>query len=120
MPSASRRVSVVTFGLLAASFGYPAEQISVVRATTLRTEYLVNPLALNTTMPGFDWSMEAANTRGAQQTAYQILVASSAANLVANTGDLWDTGKLESNATNQVTTTAGSSQAGTRHSGKSV
>ena len=102
MSRISRRVSVVAFGLLAAGFTGSTQPTSIAQATTLRTEYLVNPLALNTTAPRLSWIMESGNTRGAKQTAYQILVASSAANLVANKGDLWDAGKIASNATNQI------------------
>jgi alpha-L-rhamnosidase len=35
-------------------------------------------------------------TRGQRQTAYRVLVASTQANLRANTGDLWDTGRIQS------------------------
>ena len=40
--------------------------------------------------------------RGVQQTAYQILVASSEDLLAKNTGDLWDSGKVLSDKCNQV------------------
>ena len=35
--------------------------------------------------------------RGIEQTAYQILVASSAANIAADNGDVWNSGKINSN-----------------------
>ncbi|MEP6781509.1 MAG: glycoside hydrolase family 78 protein [Gemmatimonadaceae bacterium] len=71
-------------------------------AITLRTEYLVNPLSLNTRVPRLSWIIDGGTARGVAQTAYQILVASSAENLNANKGDLWDAGKVASNATNQI------------------
>jgi alpha-L-rhamnosidase len=40
--------------------------------------------------------------RGQKQTAYQILVASSAELLQANTGDLWDSGKISSSETMNI------------------
>jgi alpha-L-rhamnosidase len=40
--------------------------------------------------------------RGARQTAYQILVASSEKLLDGNQGDLWDSGKVESDRSNQI------------------
>ena len=40
--------------------------------------------------------------RGARQTAYQILVASSADKLAENTPDLWDSGKVASDQATQI------------------
>lgn len=67
----------------------------------LRTEYLVNPLGLDEPRPRLSWQVESPN-RGAVQTAYQILVASSAAKLETNEGDLWDSGKVTSGQTVNV------------------
>lgn len=69
--------------------------------SSLHCEYLVNPLAIDTREPRLGWQLES-DTRGAKQTAYQIIVASTAANLAANKGDLWDTGKVVSNQTIQI------------------
>jgi alpha-L-rhamnosidase len=71
------------------------------RAAELRCEYLESPLAVDTREPRLSWRVES-NTRGAKQTAYQIIVATTAANLAANKGDLWDTGKVASNETIQI------------------
>src|SRR2546423_1845689 len=70
--------------------------------TYLRCEYLVDPLAIDTKEPRLSWIPES-NARGAKETAYQILVASSIANLAAQKGDLWDTGKVNSSQTIQIT-----------------
>ncbi len=64
----------------------------------LRCEYLVNPLGLDEPRPRLSWQIQSA-ARGARQSAYQILVASSAALLARNTGDLWDSGKVAGGAT---------------------
>ena len=61
----------------------------------LRCEYRVNPLAVNTVNPRLSWILES-QKRGERQTAYRILVAGSEAKLAANKGDLWDTGKVNS------------------------
>lgn len=68
-----------------------------VKAVQLCCEYLSNPLAVGLSTPRLSWRLEASDTgaRGARQTAYQILAASSAEKLVADTGDLWDSGKVE-------------------------
>jgi alpha-L-rhamnosidase len=76
----------------------PAGSLS---ATVLRCEYLTEPLAIDTRVPRLSWIVES-NVRGAKQTAYQILAASSTEKLAADKGDLWDTGKVASNQTIQL------------------
>lgn len=58
-------------------------------------EYLRNPLGIDVAKPRLSWAF-ASSSRGAAQSAYQVLVASSEALLKADTGDLWDSGKVES------------------------
>ncbi|HWP42033.1 MAG TPA: glycoside hydrolase family 78 protein [Blastocatellia bacterium] len=70
-------------------------------ASSLRCEYLVSPLAVEAREPRLSWIVES-DVRGARQTAYQIIVASSASNLARNRGDLWDTGKVASARTIQI------------------
>jgi alpha-L-rhamnosidase len=64
----------------------------------LRTEYLVNPLAIEDSAPRLSWRVES-EARGQKQTAYRILVASSAQKLAAEEGDLWDSGKIADDET---------------------
>jgi alpha-L-rhamnosidase len=63
-----------------------------------RCEYRVNPLGIDETQPRLTWRVESSE-RGAKQTVYKILVASSAKLLKQNTGDLWDSGKISSDDT---------------------
>ncbi len=72
--------------------------------TYLRCEYLTSPLAVSTTSPRLSWVLQAADPaqRGLRQTAYQILVASTAEGLAADRPDLWDSGKVTSDRTNQI------------------
>jgi alpha-L-rhamnosidase len=74
---------------------------NLITPSSLRCEYLVDPLAVDTREPRLSWTVESA-ARGAKQTAYQILVADTASHLAANKGNLWDTGKVSSNQTIQV------------------
>lgn len=67
----------------------------------LRCEYLTNPLGLEVSQPRLSWVVTSAQ-RGERQTAYQLLVASTPAMLAQNKGDLWDSGKVAGDATNQV------------------
>src|SRR5690606_20140071 len=70
----------------------------------LRTEYHTDPLGIDETQPRLSWELRSADAsrRGQAQSAYQILVASSREKLEAREGDLWDSGKVESDQTNQV------------------
>jgi alpha-L-rhamnosidase len=67
----------------------------------LRCEYLTNPVGIDVMQPRLSWWLES-DRRGEKQTAYQILVASSAKELAADRGDLWDSGKVVGDATSQV------------------
>ncbi len=66
----------------------------------LRCENLIDPLCIDATQPRLSWTL-ASPQRGKLQTAYRILVASTAELLAANTGDLWDSGRLESSQSAQ-------------------
>jgi len=56
-------------------------------------EYLNNPLGVDTPAPRFSWILESTE-RGQSQTAYQVLVAGSQANLDAGVGDKWNSQKV--------------------------
>jgi len=70
-------------------------------AEQLRCEYLDNPLGIDARQPRLSWTLESSE-RGQKQTAYQILVASSADGLKAGHADLWDSGKIVSDQTTFV------------------
>jgi alpha-L-rhamnosidase len=67
----------------------------------LRCEYLANPLGIDERAPRLSWTLESSR-RGARQTAYRLRVASSPEKLTAGGGDLWDSGRVESNQTTHV------------------
>jgi len=71
---------------------------AALKPATLRCEYRVNPQGIDEAQPRLTWQIESGQ-RGAKQTAYQILVASSAKLLKQNTGDLWDSGNISSGDT---------------------
>ena len=75
--------------------------LAILLCVALRTEYLVNPDGIETAHPRLQWRIDSAE-RGQRQTAYRVLVASTAATLARNEGDLWDTGKLMSDETSQI------------------
>ena len=59
------------------------------------------PIGIQETKPRLSWWCES-GARGAVQTAYQILVASSEERLKKNEGDLWNTGKVASDESTQI------------------
>ena len=83
----------------------PAQAASLqtnVVPTTTRCEYLTNPLGIDTLKPRLSWKLQATEERGVKQAAYQVLVASSAALLKNDTGDLWDSGKVASDSSTHI------------------
>lgn len=62
---------------------------------TLRCEHLECPQGIDVPRPRLSWMLESTQ-RDVKQSAYQILVASSAQQLAQNRGDLWDSGKVAS------------------------
>ena len=68
------------------------------RVAQLRCEYLENPVGIDTARPRLSWILDSSE-RGQKQTGYQVLVASSAAQLEKNHGDLWDSGEVFSDQT---------------------
>ena len=67
----------------------------MITPTDLTTEYAPNPISIDTQSPRFGWLLES-DRRGQSQSAYQVLVASSAENLQAGRADKWDSGKVTS------------------------
>jgi alpha-L-rhamnosidase len=62
----------------------------------LQCEMLTNPLGIDVLQPRLSWQFDT-NATEVEQTAYHILVASTQEKLNNNQGDLWDSGKVESN-----------------------
>jgi alpha-L-rhamnosidase len=75
-------------GILTAAAAYAAP-------VHLRCEYRENPLGVDVVTPHFSWQSDNSE-RNWRQTAYQILVASTADNLKGSNADVWDSGKQDS------------------------
>lgn len=91
--------SVFSIGMLI--LGNVSGAAGPVSVVNLTCEYLSNPLGIDTAQPRLSWMLESP-LRGQKQTAYQVLVASSPELLAQDQGDLWDTGKVESDQSIQV------------------
>lgn len=68
-----------------------------------RCENRADPLGIEATRPRLSWQFQAGNGEtNKSQSAYRILVASTAANLASDTGDLWDSGKVASSQSKAI------------------
>ncbi len=78
--------------LLAAISGAHVAEASPIH---LRTNAIENPLGIDTSHPTFSWRSDA-KTSNWMQSAYEILVATDAKNLLAAHADAWDSGRINS------------------------
>ena len=62
----------------------------------LRVEYTKNPMGLECDSPRFGWQMTNSSERNVEQKSYRIMVASSSQNLQNQEYDMWDSGKIDS------------------------
>ncbi|MES2795791.1 MAG: family 78 glycoside hydrolase catalytic domain [Bacteroidota bacterium] len=69
--------------------------ISAQSVINLMTENQPNPIGLTVKQPKFSWQVKPV-TKNTKQTAYQLIIASSEANLKKNIGDVWDSKKVNS------------------------
>jgi len=69
--------------------------------TDLCCEYLTNPVGIDVPTPRLSWKMESGK-RGAAQSAYRIMVATSESLLDMETPDLWDSGMVLSDHSSQI------------------
>jgi alpha-L-rhamnosidase len=77
-------------------------QPSSARAVALRVEHLRAPLGIDAARPRFSWQMADAR-RGARQTAYRLLVATSRVLLEPGRTDVWDSGIVAADSSVDVT-----------------
>ncbi|HWW03245.1 MAG TPA: family 78 glycoside hydrolase catalytic domain [Candidatus Acidoferrum sp.] len=92
------------FTPLVALLGVLRLSASTLTVQDLRCEYLNNPLGIDVPQPRLSWALESdsKSARGERQTAYEVLVAGSRQKLAANQGDLWDTGRVDSDQSIQL------------------
>ncbi|MBF0440618.1 MAG: family 78 glycoside hydrolase catalytic domain [Oligoflexales bacterium] len=67
----------------------------------LKVENVKNPLGMDIKFPRFSYRIES-ERRSEYQSAYRIIVASSQERLGMDLGDVWDTGKISSDRTNNI------------------
>jgi alpha-L-rhamnosidase len=99
--------SVVLSSVIAVFSGFigvAASAAESVRVGDLRCEYRIDPLGIDVVEPRLSWRIQSSDAaaRGLRQSAYQVLVASSAADLKADRGDLWDSRRVGSDQSTLV------------------
>mgnify|MGYP000984049400 FL=1 len=72
-----------------------------IRPVRLTCEYRENPVGIDVVQPRLSWVVES-DERGQRQTAYRVLVASTAELLATDRSDLWDSGRVASSETIQI------------------
>jgi alpha-L-rhamnosidase len=78
-----------------------ATALAAVTITDLRCENRDNPLGIDASQPRLSWVLNS-DERGTMQKSYRVLVASNLANLLADEGDLWDSGVVDSEQSIQL------------------
>lgn len=84
--------SILLFIISLSIFSNPTGSIHPI---SLTCEYLENPLGIDVLQPRLSWKL-VSDGKNKTQPSYRILVASNLDLLDKNEGDLWDTGKIES------------------------
>jgi len=95
-----RLVAAFALLLAARSFAQSAPAPEVKAPVSLQTEHLLNPVGIDIPHPRLSWKLLAAGPeqRNLRQHSYQILVADTKDGLAGGEGNLWDTGRVVSEA----------------------
>jgi len=86
---------VLVLNLVVLSVYGLGENPEVPKVVSLKCEYIVNPLGIDSSHPRFTWQMINPN-HGAMQTAYQIKVGKDEESILKGIGEYWDSGKTRS------------------------
>jgi alpha-L-rhamnosidase len=99
LPSAALLLTAVIAGFAAhGADRIVAAKTAGVSATNLRCEHRHDPLGVDVLVPRLSWNIESPD-RNQKQTAFQILVADSEEILRQDQGNLWDSGRVQSDET---------------------
>src|SRR3954453_9921481 len=79
----------------------PGRALAATTVSGLEANANPAPLGIDDPTPTLSWRLTASE-RGAQQSAYQVVVATTAAKAAAGTGDVWDSGRVASDRNTAV------------------
>lgn len=91
-----------------------AVDYGTVTVESLKTEYAENPLGIDVTSPRLSWNIESSQ-RSQTQTAYRVIVASSSESLTSGNGNMWDSGRVESDQSSNIVYNGSPLQSGKRY-----
>ncbi len=97
----ARRIAALALSAAVSALTAFSLQGPTMKASHLSCEFREDPLGIDTRHPRLGWVVESP-LRGARQTAYRILVASTPEHLSADRGDLWDSGKIPGDQTTMI------------------
>ena len=95
------KTSIITLVILMSAVVLHSSSRAQLKATGLRCEYLTDPLSIDEPNPRLSWILES-KERGVLQTSYEVIVASSEDLLDQGKGDMWESGKVSSEQSNQI------------------
>jgi len=95
------KTTTVMLAMIMGTMPFQTGTQAQVKVTGLRCEYRTDPLSVDDAKPRLSWFLDS-RERGVEQTAYELLVASSKENLDNDKGDLWETGKVSGDQSNQI------------------
>ena len=99
------RLVILAMGIIVACSNVhgasPEDPKGRMRLSDLRCEHLTEPLGVDNNKPRLSWKLQS-EVRGQFQSAYRVIVASTKAILASGAGDMWDSGKVDSDATVDV------------------
>jgi len=81
---------------LAALIAAGADGPGSLRPVDLRGDGMVDPLGVDSDPPRLSWQLSGDGRRGLRQRAWQVLVSSSSEALARDRGDVWDSGRVDS------------------------
>src|SRR4051812_21362148 len=84
------------------------------KVQNLLTEHLVNPIGVETTQPRFNWQL-LSDKRNVLQTAYEVHVGSDASTLASANNLVWNSGKVSSDSSINVSYKGTALQSGQRY-----
>lgn len=96
----SRNKLLILFWLVVVAACTP-DNATVDPPFALKCEYAIEPVGVEYGNPGLSWIM-VSGRKGQRQTAYEILVSGNRGSLENNTGDLWESGRVDSDQSQHV------------------
>lgn len=108
------KIFYYSFSLFLLAFASCTKHPSSIHINNLRCEYLPGPSAIDVPDPRLSWELTSGE-RAQKQSAYRILVATDSASLADDKSDVWDSGKIKSDATSMIPFAGKQLQSDTRY-----